>query len=217
MRILVVEDELDLAKTLCDVLEEEGFSVDMARDGVTALQKAQAADYDAIVLDLMLPRLDGLSVLARLRAEKKTPVLILTARDAMLDKVKGLDAGADDYLTKPFALEELLARLRALIRGAAGQPSPTVRIGDAEINLASRRVTRAGVHVALSAKEYALLELLALRKGQLVTRETIYGHLWDEHDETLSNVVEVYVASLRRKLGTRLIETRRGLGYIAND
>lgn len=217
MRILVVEDDRDLGKILCDALEEEGFSVDLAADGRQGLGKAESRDYDAVVLDIMLPGLDGWTVLDRLRAGKRTPVLILTARDALPDKVRGLNLGADDYLTKPFALEELFARLRALLRRAAERPSPIVRLGDCEIDLVARRVLKHGVEVPLAAKEYALLEYLAMRRGRLVTRRVLYDHLYDEHDETVSNVVEVYVASLRRKLGANLIETRRGQGYIVHD
>lgn len=174
-------------------------------------------NYDAIVLDWMLPQLDGLSLLRRLRDVKRTPVLILTARDATSDKVRGLNAGADDYLAKPFALEELLARLRAPVRRAANHPSPQVRLGDLCIHLAASRVLRQGVEVALTAKEYALLELLVLHRGRLVTRRMIYDRLYDEWDETLSNTVEVYVASLRRKLGPEIIQTRRGQGYLIRD
>ncbi len=216
MRVLVVEDDRDLGKTLCDALDEEGFSPDWAADGRQGLAKALAREYDAIILDLMIPGIDGWTVLGRLREEKKTPVLILTARDALPDKVRGLNTGADDYLTKPFALEELFARLRSLLRRAAAQPAPVVRVGDVTIDLAARRVFKGDAETPLSAKEYAALEYLVLHRGRLVTRRMLQDHLYDEHDETVSNVVEVYVAALRKKLGTELIETRRGQGYIVH-
>jgi len=214
MRVLVVEDDRELGKTLCDALDEEGFSPDWAADGRQGLAKALAREYDAIVLDLMIPGIDGWTLLGRLREKKKTPVLILTARDALTDKVRGLDTGADDYLTKPFALEELFARLRSLLRRAATQPAPIVRVGDVTIDLAARRVFKGDAEVPLAAKEYATLEYLMLHRGRLVTRRMLQDHLYDEHDETVSNVVEVYVAALRKKLGAELIETRRGQGYI---
>jgi two-component system, OmpR family, response regulator len=214
MRVLVVEDEEDLLAVLVTALREQGFTVDSAQDGESGLAKAEGADYDAIVLDLMLPRMDGFEVLNKLRARKSTPVLVLTARDALADRVAGLNQGADDYLTKPFELDELAARLRALIRRSAGSPSPLITIDDVEINTASRTVNKRDQSVELSAKEYALLELLVLNRGRLVTRTMIYEHIYGEDDDTLSNVVDVYVSNLRRKLGDSLIETRRGQGYI---
>jgi DNA-binding response OmpR family regulator len=214
MRVLVVEDETDLARVVKRALAEEGFSVDTVHDGESGLYSATAVDYDLVILDLMLPRMDGWTVLKRLRAKKKTPVLLLTARDGTADKVTGLDAGADDYLTKPFQLDELLARARALIRRSADKPSPVIRLGDVEINTAARAVRRGGKAVDLTAKEYALVELLALHRGELVTRTMIYDHIYDEEDDSLSNVVDVYVSNLRKKLGKDLIETRRGQGYI---
>ena len=214
MKILLIEDEEDLLQVISIALRENGFSVDLAPDGVQGLAKAQSADYDAIVLDLMLPGIDGWTVLERLRETKPTPVLILTARDAVADRVKGLDKGADDYLTKPFRLEELIARLRALIRRSVGSQSPVLDLGEVMIDTAARTVSKGGSLVELSAKEYALLELLALHRGRLVTRTMIYEHIYGEEDDTLSNVVDVYVSNLRRKLGNALIETRRGQGYI---
>jgi two-component system OmpR family response regulator len=168
-----------------------------------------------MVLDLMLPKLDGLSLLKRLRdAGDATPVLLLTARDTPEDKVRGLDAGADDYLTKPFNIDELLARVRALRRRSAGQPAPVVRVGEVTIDTAAREVFRAGLPVLLTPKEYALVELLVRQQGRLVTRTMIYDHIYDEADDTLSNVVDVYISNLRRKLGKEFVETRRGQGYI---
>ena len=214
MKVLIVEDEEDLLHVTATALRESGFSVDLARDGMEGLVKGETADYDAIVLDLMLPQLNGWEVLSRLRKTKTTPVLILTARDALADRVEGLNRGADDYLTKPFELEELIARLRALIRRSAGSPSPIVDVAGIQIDTAARTVTKRGEVVELSAKEYALLELLALHRGRLVTRSMIYEHIYGEEDDTLSNVVDVYVSNLRRKLGSEVIETRRGQGYI---
>lgn len=215
MRVLVVEDEVDLARVLKRLLEEEGYACDLATDGESALHLASTGPYDAILLDLMLPRVDGLTILERLRDEgNQVPVLVVTARDALPERVRGLDTGADDYLTKPFALAELLARLRALIRRSAGRPAPRIEIGEVHIDTAARTVERDGVRVDLTGKEYALLELLALRRGALVPRSDIYDHIYDDAEETLSNVVDVYVANLRRKLGRELIETRRGQGYI---
>jgi DNA-binding response OmpR family regulator len=215
MRVLVVEDEADLARTVKKALAEEGFAVDTAADGESGLYQAEGVDYDAVILDLMLPRLDGWGVLRKLRLKKKTPVLILTARDAVGDKVRGLNSGADDYLAKPFALDELIARVRALIRRSADKPSPVLRLGDVEINTAARTVKRAGKAVELTPKEYALVELLALHRGELVTRTMIYDHIYDETDDSLSNVVDVHVSNVRRKLGRDFMETRRGEGYIA--
>jgi two-component system OmpR family response regulator len=214
MKVLIVEDEEDLLQVAATALRESGFSVDLARDGMEGLAKAETADYDAVVLDLMLPKLDGWEVLSRLRKSKATPVLILTARDALADRVEGLNRGADDYLTKPFELEELIARLRALIRRSAGAPSPVIEVAGVQIDTAACTVTKRGEAVELSAKEYALLELLVLHRGKLVTRSMIYEHIYGEEDDTLSNVVDVYVSNLRKKLGTELIETRRGQGYI---
>lgn len=214
MRVLVVEDEADLARAVRKALEEEGFAVDAAPDGESGLFNAESWDYDAIVLDLMLPRLDGREVLRRLRQKKKTPVLILTARDGVADKVAGLNAGADDYLIKPFDLAELLARLRALIRRSAGHPSPILRLGDLELDTAARVIRKKGREVELTPKEYALVELLLLNRGKLVSRTMIYDHIYDETDDSLSNVVDVYVSNLRRKLGKDFVETRRGEGYI---
>ncbi|HXG62335.1 MAG TPA: response regulator transcription factor [Planctomycetota bacterium] len=216
MRVLLVEDERDLAAALRRALEEESFAVDVAHDGESGLFNAESWPYDAVVLDLMLPRLDGRRLLARLRETKATPVLVLTARDAPAEKAALLNAGADDYVTKPFELGELVARLRALIRRAAGKPAPVLRIGAVEIDTASRTVRRGGRPVDLTPKEYALAEFLALHRGELVTRTMIYDHLYDENDDTLSNVVDVYVSNLRRKLGKDFVETRRGQGYIVD-
>jgi len=166
-----------------------------------------------VLLDVMLPGLDGWTVLDRLRQKKQTPVLMLTARDAPKDRVRGLDTGADDYLVKPFDLSELLARLRALIRRAAGQARPGLEVRDVFIDTRARSVTRAGLPVTLTAREYAILEYLALHRGDVVSRTALYEHLFDESDDTLSNLLDVHVFSIRKKLGHDLIATRRGQGY----
>jgi two-component system, OmpR family, response regulator len=217
MRVLVVEDEVDLQSAIVRALREAGYAVDAASDGNDASHKAIAWEYDAIVLDLMLPEKDGWTVLADLRKSKKTtPVLILTARDAVSDRVKGLDSGADDYLLKPFAVSELLARLRALIRRTTGIAIPTIAIRNVTVDTASRTVTKDGQPVSLTASEYALVELLAIHHGQLVTRTMIYDHLFDENESSLSNLVDVHVSNIRKKLGNEFIETRRGQGYIVH-
>jgi len=213
MRVLVIEDESDLLEALVQTLREAGYAVDEASDGGDGLFKAAGTDYDAIVLDLMLPGMSGWDLLRELRKSKSTPVLILTARDTLPDRVKGLDAGADDYLTKPFELPELHARLRALIRRGAGQATAVITIGDVTVNTAERIVRKAGQVVALTPTEYALVELLALHRGKLVTRTMIYEHLFDEDNDTLSNLVDVHVANVRKKLGKEFITTRRGEGY----
>ena len=213
MRILVVEDEPRLLRNLARALREEGYAVDTAEAGDEGLYKAETYNYDAIVLDVMLPRLDGWEVLERLRKQKQTPVLMLTARDAGKDRVRGLDSGADDYLVKPFDLPELLARLRAIIRRAAGQARSTIEVKEIVIDTRARTVMRAKQPVLLTAREYAILEYLALHRGEVVTRTTLYEHLFDETDDTLSNLLDVHVFSLRKKLGRDLITTRRGQGY----
>ena len=213
MRILIVEDEPDLLSSLAKALREEGYAVDTANDGEEGFYKAESWDYDAVVLDVMLPKLDGWGVLQKLRKVKKTPVLMLTARDASRDRVRGLDTGADDYVVKPFDLAELLARLRALIRRAAGQTRNLIEIGEVTIDTAARIVRRAGVPVILTAREYTLLEFLAVHRRELVTRTALYEHLFDEDDSTLSNLLDVHVSNIRKKLGAELITTRRGHGY----
>ena len=213
MRILVVEDEPRLLRSLAKALREEGYAVDTAEAGDEGLYKAQNFDYDAILLDVMLPRLDGWQLLERLRQQKRTPVLMLTARDSTQDRVRGLDTGADDYLVKPFDLTELLARVRALIRRAAGQAQPDIVLRDVVIDTRARSVTRTGEPVSLTAREYAILEYLALHQGEVVTRTALYEHLFDESDDTLSNLLDVHVFSIRKKLGAELIATRRGQGY----
>jgi two-component system OmpR family response regulator len=216
MRVLVVEDEPELLAVLAQALREEGYAVDEAADGDEGLFKATSWDYDAIVLDLMLPGRDGWQVLDGLRRQRGTPVLVLTARDGVRDRVRGLDAGADDYLIKPFDLAELLARLRALIRRAAGRAESVFTAGDVVLDTRAKTVTCGGIPVALTAREYALVELLLLRRGQLVTRSQIYEHLFDENEDSLSNLVEVHVSNVRKKLGKDFISTRRGQGYIVD-
>ena len=213
MRILIVEDEPDLLRALAQALREEGYAVDTAADGDDGLFKAESWDYDAIVLDVMLPKLDGWEVLGCLRKAKKTPVLMLTARDQSRDRVRGLDTGADDYVVKPFDLPELLARLRALIRRTANQTRAAIEIGDVVIDTAARNISRAGENVALTAREYALVEYLALHRGEVITRTALYEHLFDENDSTLSNLLDVHVSNVRKKLGHDFIVTRRGHGY----
>jgi two-component system OmpR family response regulator len=213
MRILVVEDEPDLRTGLARALREEGYAVDTADNGADGLFNAEANDYDAVILDVMLPQLDGWEVLARLRKQKKTPVLMLTARDQSRDRVRGLDTGADDYLVKPFDLPELLARLRALIRRTTHQTTNRIEIGCVVIDTAARVVTQKGQTVELTAREYALMEFLARHQGEVVTRTQLYEHLFDEHDSSLSNLLDVYVSTIRKKLGAEFITTRRGHGY----
>jgi two-component system OmpR family response regulator len=220
MRVLVVEDEPDLLQSLSKVLREEGYAVDAAPDGEEALYRIESFPYDAIILDVMLPRVDGWNVLAKLRARESaaaalrpTPVLMLTARDRAADRVRGLDTGADDYLVKPFDLSELLARIRALIRRSAGVPSSTLHIGQVTIDTRARTVHKSGELVPLTAREYALLEYLALRQGEVVTRTTLYDHLFDENDSSFSNLLDVHVSNVRKKLGADFITTRRGHGY----
>ena len=214
MRVLVVEDEPDLRRLIAQALRENGYAVDDAPDGHEGLYKATTWEYDAIVLDLMLPRVSGMELLKTLRKTHRTPVLILSARDALPDRLRGLDEGADDYLPKPFSLPELLARLRALIRRSVGQSESLLTIDDVQIDTRTRTVSQAGASVPLTAREYALVELLALRQGELVTRTQIYDHIFDENDDSLSNLVEVHVSNIRKKLGKDFIETRRGQGYI---
>ena len=213
MRLLVVEDEVDLAHALARAIREEGFACDVAHDGEEGLYFARELDYDLILLDLMLPGLDGRTLLRRLRTLRPTPVIVLTARDSLESKVELLDAGADDYVTKPFELEELLSRSRSLIRRAARKPAPRLTIGAVELDTVTRVIALEGAPVELTAKEYALVEFLALHRGEVISRAQLYEHLYDEREDTASNVVEVYVSNVRRKLGREFIRTRRGHGY----
>jgi DNA-binding response OmpR family regulator len=222
MRLLLIEDHKPLVCALRQGLEEEGFAVDVATDGAEGDFKARTAEYDVIVLDLMLPKVDGLSLLQRWRKEGVTThILAVTAKGSVEDKVKGLDLGADDYLTKPFELEELLARLRALIRRGHQVNSPLIRVHDLEIDTASRTVKRGGQSIHLTPREYALLKLLASHRGKIATRSMIWEHLYDGRGETTSNVVDVYIRYLRKKIDKGfdppLILTRWGEGYIMRD
>jgi two-component system OmpR family response regulator len=214
--LLIVEDEADLARALRMALEDEGFAVDVAPNGKLGLMQAEQVDYDVVLLDLMLPGLDGRGVLTKLREEKGTPVLVLTARDGVDDKIDLLNLGADDYLTKPFDLDELIARVRALIRRNAGKPNPVLSVGDVELNTTARTITKGGTPVDLSPKEYALVELRAMHRGELVTRTMIYDHCYDYGDDTMSNVVDVLISNIRKKLGKEFVRTRRGEGYIVD-
>jgi DNA-binding response OmpR family regulator len=219
VRVLLIEDHKPLIRSLKRGLEEEGFAVDVAEDGEEGDYKGRTANYDAIILDVMLPKKDGLTILKGWRRMGlKTHVLVLTARDSTDDKVQGLDLGADDYLTKPFQLEELLARLRALIRRSHQVKDPVMRIYDMEIDTGARTVKRGGQPIHLTPREYALLQLLAFHRGKVVTRSMIWEHLYDEYDENTSNVVDVYIRYLRTKIDKDfqppLIMTRWGEGYM---
>jgi len=218
MRILVVEDEHKLAGVLKRGLEEHGYAVDLAYDGEDGLAKAEIEPYDLVVLDVMLPKIDGLQVCTRLRAGRhNVPVLILTARDDVDDRVAGLDVGADDYLTKPFAFRELMARVRALLRRDTLSKDPVLRVGDLEVNTVTHEVHRAGKAVDLTSKEYALLEYFVRQPNRVLTRTQIAEHVWDYDFVAMSNIVDVYIRYLRRKLGdTReqpMLRTIRGTGY----
>jgi len=219
MRVLIVEDEKDLANIIRMGLEEEGYVVDVANDGEEGLYMVENYPLDAIILDIMLPVIDGLTLLSTIRKNGvKTPVLLLTARDALMDKIEGLDTGADDYMTKPFEFTELVARLRSLIRRGGEAREAVLRVGDLEINTASHEVSRGGETIKLSAREYALLEYLAYNTGNVVTRTQIVEHIYHEDTEMDSNVVDVYINYLRKKIDrepwAKLIHTIRGAGYI---
>ncbi|MFT3917070.1 MAG: response regulator transcription factor [Anaeromyxobacteraceae bacterium] len=220
MRILVVEDTRPLARSIADGLSEEGFAVDVCHDGEDGLHLASEIAFDAIVLDRMLPSLDGLTVLSRLRAKGvRTPVLLLTALGEVRDRVDGLDAGGDDYLVKPFAFDELLARVRALVRRSQGHARNVLELGRLLLDLGARVASVDGAPLELSAKEFALLELLALARGKTFSRTEIAAKLYDEESDRDSNVIDVFVARLRRKLdaagldGAALVVTMRGAGY----
>lgn len=222
MRILVVEDYAPIRNAVTQGLREAGYAVDAAANGREGLWFAESNDYDVIVLDLMLPEIDGLTILKKLRAAKRRAcVLILTAKDQLDDRVAGLNSGADDYLIKPFAFAELLARVKTLVRRKYDQQDPVLRIGDLEIDTAARTVRRGERPIDLTAREYALLEYLAVRAGELVTRLDIWEHLYEFHSESQSNVVDVYIGYLRRKLEfddlPKLIHTRRGQGYLLGE
>ncbi|YCM46995.1 response regulator transcription factor (plasmid) [Verrucomicrobiaceae bacterium 227] len=214
MRLLVVEDDPLLLHSLTESLREENYAVDTATDGQAGLALAQEIDFDAILLDGMLPVLDGWELLAKLRVTKLTPVLMLTARDAVEDRIRGLDTGADDYLTKPFDFDELLARLRALIRRNRGQGRNTIELDDLTLDLATRTLHRRGQAISLTPREYALVEHLALHLGKVISRSELYEHLFDENEDSLSNLLDVHVSNIRKKIGADFITTRRGHGYL---
>ncbi len=219
MRVLIVEDYGPIRESVSQGLREAGFAVDATGDGREGLWYAESSAYDVIVLDLMLPSMDGLTVLRKLRAGgSEAHVIVLTARDTLEDRVLGLNAGADDYLVKPFGFDELLARVRALVRRKYAAKSPLIRIGDLEIDTSTRQVRRGDAIIDLTAREYALLEYLAVRAGELVSRTDIWEHVYDFHASAQSNVVDVYIGYLRRKLEAGdvppLIHTRRGQGYV---
>ncbi len=218
----MVEDYAPLRAGIVQALREEGYSVDETYDGEDGWTMASRGQYDVLVLDLMLPRLDGLEVLRRLRRSGSSAgVLLLTARDTIADRVDGLDAGADDYLVKPFAIEELLARVRALVRRGYAKRDPLIEVGHLRIHTTSHRVEVDGEAVEFTAKEYALLEYLAQRKGEVVSRTDIWQHIYDDRSEATSNVVDVYIGYLRKKIEreghSRLLRTRRGEGYVLSD
>lgn len=213
MRILVIEDDFGLRQTLVGTLKDEGFAVDSAEDGQIGLYKASEATYDALVLDVMMPKLDGWQVLEALRPDNSVPVLMLTARDTVPDRIRGLNTGADDYLTKPFDSDELIARIRALIRRSAGSGSAHILIGEYTLNTAERSVRKDGTLIELTAREYSLFEYLCQHRGNVISRTELYEHLFDENDNTLSNLLDVHVSNLRKKLGSHIITTRRGHGY----
>ncbi|UCH74245.1 MAG: response regulator transcription factor [Rhodospirillales bacterium] len=214
MRLLVAEDDPDLAGQLAEALRDAGYAVDLTQDGEEAEFLGETEPYDAVVLDLGLPKLDGMTVLERWRENGRTmPVLILTARDRWSDKVAGIDAGADDYLAKPFRVEELLARLRALIRRSGGLASPMIDVGAIRIDTRSSRVTLHGKAVKLTGQEYRLLAFMAHNIGKVLSRTELTEHLYDQDFDLDSNTIEVFIGRLRRKLGARTIETVRGLGY----
>jgi len=213
MRILLVEDDPALRRSLAATFREEGYAVDTAGDGEEGLAKANGGVYDAVVLDVMLPLMNGWEVLERMRPDNRVPVLMLTARDTVPDRVKGLDNGADDYLTKPFDVDELLARVRALIRRSEGLSHPDIVIRDIRIDSVRRRVSTGEGEIQLTPMEYSLLEYLAIRKGSVVSRTTLYERLFDESDDSCSNLLDVHVSNIRRKLGADVITTRRGHGY----
>jgi two-component system, OmpR family, response regulator len=219
MRVLVVEDEAKIARAIRRGLEHEGYAADVAATGKEAILRVTEQDYDAVVLDVMIPAPDGFAVCRQMRARNRwAPVLMLTARDSVEDRIRGLDAGADDYLVKPFSFGELLARLRALLRRAPAERPATLRVGDVALDPSAHVVTRAGRHVELSAREFALLEFLMRHAGQVLTRTAMLEHVWDYRYDGDSNVVDVYIGYLRRKLeepsGAPLIRTVRGVGYI---
>ncbi|MFG1913299.1 response regulator transcription factor [Micromonospora sp. NPDC048898] len=214
MRLLVVEDEARLAAALQRGLEAEGFAVDVARTGPAGLDAARHGEYDAMILDVMLPGLSGYELVRQLRAEQHwLPVLMLSAKDGEYDQADGLDCGADDYLTKPFSYVVLLARLRALLRRGAPERPTVLEVGDLRLDPARRRVTRADTEVTLTAREFALLNYLMRRPGQVISKIELLDHVWNASLETAPNIVEVYVGYLRRKLGRDRLETVRGVGY----
>jgi two-component system copper resistance phosphate regulon response regulator CusR len=222
MRVLLVEDDERIAGFVSKGLRESSYAVDVAADGNQALYQISLNDYDAVVLDVMLPGIDGFNVCREMRKSgNQTPILMLTARDAVEDRITGLDIGADDYLTKPFAFEELLARLRALLRRQSKLRPPAIAIADLEIDTTAQRVRRSGNEIVLTAKEYALLEYLAREKGKVVGRAEISEHVWDETFDPFSNLIEVYIRRLRTKIDEgydrQLIHTRRGAGYVLDD
>lgn len=219
MRILVIEDEKKVAEFIGNGLAEEGYAVDAAHDGEQGYFLASTSEYDVILLDVMLPKIDGITLCTKLRAEDcQTPILMLTAKDAVKDKVRGLDAGADDYVTKPFAFEELLARIRSLLRKKYLHQGTRFQVDDLVLDTATHTVTRAGAVIPLSVKEYALLEYLMGNAGSVVTRAMISEHVWDINFDTFTNVIDVYISYLRNKIDkgrkTRLIHTVRGRGYV---
>jgi two-component system OmpR family response regulator len=218
MRILVVEDEHRMAMLIKQGLEEDSYAVDVVEDGASVLRRVQSADYDLVLLDVMLPGMDGIEVCRLLRRKGYVmPILMLTARDATTDKVTGLDSGADDYLVKPFAIEELSARMRALLRRDGPTRTPELQVGDLILDTATKRARRGDSVIDLTAKEYMLLETLMRHPDQVLTRDQIIDHVWDMHFEAESKVIEVHVYSLRKKIdeghAVRLIQTVRGLGY----
>ena len=218
MRILIIEDEYRLSKVVKKGLVEDGFAVDQAFDGEEGLYLAESESYDLIILDLMLPKIDGIEVCRQLRKKKiRTPILMLTAKTTTEDKVVGLDSGADDYLTKPFAFTELKARIQALLRRSHHQVDPVCKIADLEVDPIKHTVKRAGKNIILTPKEFAILEYLARHKHQVVTRTQITEHVWDYSFDALSNVVDVFITTLRRKINTgfknKLIQTIHGVGY----
>lgn len=222
MRILIAEDEKDLNNIIKKHLITEGYSVDACYDGAEAIDILSYTDYDAVILDIMMPKADGFAVLRFLRnAGKNLPVLFLTAKDAVSDRVKGLDSGANDYLIKPFSLQELSARIRAMTRTAFGNAGNLLTAADLELDRASHIVKRSGAEIMLSAKEYALLEYLMINKGKILSREKIENHIWNFDYEGGTNVVDVYISYLRRKIDeghdTKLIHTVRGRGYVIRE